>query len=212
MHKILKFIVIVFFINTSVFAQSDFKPLKDVASFKNKIKEMSKTTRSIECNFVQEKSLSVLTKKIISKGYFCFKKENNIRWEYFEPYKYLVVIVNNKISVKDDKSKKQYDSRSNAMFKEFILMMFNFIQGNIDACEKDYTITCMENEHSYYMKMIPKSEKVKKMLSQVDLYFDKKDLTVSRIKMLETGGDYTCIDFINKKINMNIPDEKFRIK
>ena len=30
-----------------------------------------------------------------------YKKENNIRWEYLEPYKYLVIIANKKVYVKD---------------------------------------------------------------------------------------------------------------
>lgn len=214
MDKILKFIIIIFiiFLSSSDFAQNAYKLLKDIASFKIRLKEMSKFTMSIESDFVQEKNLSILTKKIVSKGYFCFKKENNIRWEYLEPYKYLVIIVGNKISVKDYKSKKQYDSQSNNMSKDFIIMLLNFIQGNIDACEKDYEISSMENEQSYYLKMTPKSGNAKKMISQVDLFFDKKDLTVSRIKMLETGGDYTQIDFKNKKLNTNIPDDTFETK
>ena len=214
MNKFFKYIIFfcVSFYSLSLLAQSSFKSINDISNFKNKLKEVSKATKSIESDFVQEKNVSVLTKKIVSKGIFCFKKENNIRWEYLEPYKYLVVISNNKISVKDDKSKKQFDSQSSPMSKELVMMMFNFIQGNISACEKEYDILYLENDKYYYLKMIPKSSKIKKMLSQVDLYFEKKDFTVSKVKMLEPGGDYTNIEFINKKLNILISEDKFVIK
>jgi outer membrane lipoprotein-sorting protein len=214
MIKILMFLILIAAILavTNSSAQNDYKPLKDIGSFKDRLAKVSESTKSIECEFVQEKSLSILTNKTISKGVFCYKKENKIRWEYLEPNNYLVVIVNNKVTVKDDKSKKQYDSGSNKMFKESISMMLDFIHGNISGCEKDYTITGWENQQSYYLKMIPKSSKVKKILSQVDLYFDKKDLTMNRLKMSEPGGDYTSIDFVNKILNSNIPDEKFVIR
>ena len=60
--------------------------------------------------------------------------------------------------------------------------------------------------------MIPKNEKMKKMLNEIQIYFDKKDLTVSKLKMLELDGDYTLIDFYDKKTNTPINDEIFIVK
>lgn len=184
----------------------------DVAGFKNKLELSSMNTKTIDCDFVQEKSSSMLSRTISSKGHFWLKKPGYIRWEYTDPYSYLIIFAKKKVFVKDDGGKKQYDTQSNTMFKELGAMMFNFVQGNIAACEKDYAITYVENEQSYYLKLIPKSAKVQEMLSQVDLYFDKNDLSVSKIKMLESGGDYTLIEFLNKKLNMDIPDTIFSIK
>jgi outer membrane lipoprotein-sorting protein len=53
---------------------------------------------------------------------------------------------------------------------------------------------------------------MKQMLREVQIYFDKKDLTVASLKMIESGDDYTRIDFINKKLNTNIPVEKFSFR
>ena len=50
------------------------------------------------------------------------------------------------------------------------------------------------------------------MLNEVQIYFDRNDLTVSSLKMIESGEDYTRINFIDKKLNTEIPVEKFNFK
>ena len=77
-----------------------FKTVKDTTALKQKIESMSKATTSIESDFTQEKNLSMLSEKIISKGHFVFKKENLLRWEYNTPSKYLIVINKDKVIIK----------------------------------------------------------------------------------------------------------------
>jgi outer membrane lipoprotein-sorting protein len=214
MNNIIKSVVYCLVALIPVFstAQESYKPMAEVEAFKNKLTAMSKSTGSIVSDFVQEKNLSVLTSKIISKGQFFFKKDNNIRWEYNEPYKYLIVISNGKLFTKDDKNQKQYDIQSNKMFQEMNKFITGCIQGDILKNDKDYKIEYYESGKAYFVKLIPYAEKMKQMLNEVQIYFDKNDLTVSRIKMIESGEDYTRIDFINKKLNTEIPLEKFSFK
>lgn len=193
-------------------AQETFKPMSDIATFKEKLAVMSGATQTIVCNFVQEKNLSVLSEKVISKGQFYFKKENNIRWEYTDPYKYLIIISNNQLFTRDDKNQNQYDIQSSAMFQEMNKFISGCIQGDILKNDRDYAITYFESSRSYYVTLIPRNEKMKQMLNEVQIFFDRKDLTVSSLKMIESGEDYTRINFIDKKLNTEIPVEKFNFK
>jgi outer membrane lipoprotein-sorting protein len=193
-------------------AQDQVKPLNDIPAFKSKLEEMSKSVQSISCDFLQEKSLVVLSEKIISKGVFFFRKENNIRWEYIHPYKYLIIISNGQLLTRDDRNQKVYDIESNKMFGEMNRFISGCIQGDILRNEKDYATEYFENSSHYLVKLVPRSEKMKEMLNEVQIWFDKKDLTVSGLKMVESGQDYTKIDFINKKLNTDIPLEKFSFK
>lgn len=185
------------------------KPLQDVAGFKAKLKQMSQKTTSIESDFIQEKNLSILSENIVSKGKFWYKKENNIRWEYLQPYKYLIIISGSQMFVKDDRNQKQYDIESNRMFQEMSNFISGCIQGEILNNTKDFKIEYFENENFFLVKLSPYSEKMKQMLSGVQIWFDKKDLSVSSLMMTEPGEDYTKIDFINKKLNVEIPVQKF---
>ncbi|HET6227730.1 MAG TPA: outer membrane lipoprotein carrier protein LolA, partial [Bacteroidia bacterium] len=83
-------------------APTGFKPVKDTTAFKQKMQEQSKLINSMESNFTQEKYLSVMSEKIITKGHFYFKKTNMLRWEYTDPYKYIIAINKDKMFIKDN--------------------------------------------------------------------------------------------------------------
>lgn len=193
-------------------AQEPYQPVKDIESFKVKLAKMAESTSTISCDFVQEKYLVVLSQKIVSKGQFYFKKANNIRWEYTSPYKYLIIISNNQLFTGDDKSQNRYDLKSNKMLQEMNGFISGCVQGDILKNDKDYTIGYFENSKLYFVKLIPRSEKMRQMLNEVQIWFDRNDLTVSGLKMVESGDDYTKIDFVNKKLNIDIPLEKFSFK
>jgi outer membrane lipoprotein-sorting protein len=186
--------------------------MKDIAEFKFKLNTLSAGIHTIESDFVQEKNLSVLSNKIISKGHFCFMKENNIRWEYMQPYKYLIIINKDKIFIKEEKNQKQYDIQSNKMFQEMNKFISGCIQGDILKNDKDYKVSYFEDERYYFVKLVPNAEKMRQMLNEVQIWFDRNDLTVSRIQMVESAGDYTRIDFTGKKLNTEISLEKFSFK
>ena len=187
-------------------------PLKDVPGFRARLETLSDKVSTIESDFIQEKNLSVLANTIVSRGHFWYKKENNIRWEYLSPYKYLIIITNNQIYIKEDKSQKQYDIQSNTMFREMNKFISGCIQGDILKNEQEYRVGYFEDDKSYFVILVPHDVNMRKMLNEVQIWFDKRDLTVSRINMVEAGGDYTKIEFTSKRLNTDIPIEKFDFK
>ncbi|MGD0584138.1 MAG: outer membrane lipoprotein carrier protein LolA [Bacteroidales bacterium] len=212
MNRLLSFFFFILVISRSLsVAQSAFEPVRNVESFKGKLAQMADSTKTILCDFVQEKYLVVMTEKIVSKGHFWFKRENNIRWEYTSPFKYLIIINNNHLYTSDERNQNKYDLNSNKMLQAINGFIAGCIQGNIVKNKEEYNIEYSENSSLYFVKLVPKSDKMKQMLAEVQIWFDKKDLTVSRLKLVESGGDYTIIDFINKKLNTDIPVEKFSI-
>ena len=196
----------------SSFSQSSFKAIKDISLFKSNLAEMTEKTNTIKSDFIQEKNLSFLSEKIISKGLFYFKKENKIRWQYTEPFDYLIIINENKIYIKDEDRESKYDMASNKIFKEINKIITGCVQGDILNNDKEYKIEYYENDNFYYVKLTPYSEKMKEFLSNINIYFDKKDFSVSKLEMIELSGDYTKIEFLNKKLNEEIPDEKFTLE
>jgi len=194
------------------FAQDNFVAMKDVPDFKAKLQSSSSKLTTIESNFTQEKKMNMLTKKNISTGHFYYKKENSIRWEYLQPTKYLIVIKNGVVTVKDDTKTKQIDTQSNRQFKELNSFILSCVQGSILQNTKDYSFSYFENASQWFVKLVPLNAKMKKMLAEINLYFDRKDLSVVCLKMVEQGGDYTAINFTDKKINASVSDDMFIIQ
>jgi outer membrane lipoprotein-sorting protein len=209
--KVLVFTVLAVFA-WPAYAQVPATPMKDIAGFRQKLASATAGINTIESDFTQEKKLSILSNTLVSKGHFCFRRENNIRWEYLQPYKYLIIISQDKIYIKEEKDQKQYDIQSNRMFQEMNKFISGCIQGDILKNDKEYKIGYFEDSRYFFVTLVPVAEKMRQMLNEIQIWFDRTDLTVARIRMMESGGDYTKIDFVNKKQNTEIPVEKFSFK
>jgi len=207
------FLFLLLFSGLTAFAQvpTGFKSLKDTTSFKQKMQEQSKLITSMESNFIQEKYLSVMSEKIITKGHFYFKKVNMLRWEYTDPYKYVIAINKDKMFIKDNNKITKYDINSNKMFKSINEMMVNTVQGNL-LNNKDYKAAFYENEKNYLVELSPVQKAAKDFLKNIYLFIDKTDYAVVKVKLTEPGDDYTTIDFTDRKTNQLIADEKFTVK
>lgn len=191
--------------------QKDFIPLKDTEAFQEGIKRMASTTTSIKAAFKQEKYLSILSNKIDSEGIILFKTPNLLRWEYKTPFEYIIILNGNEIVIKDQGKVNAFDIGGSQAFKEVNNLIINSVQGNV-LDEEQFFIEYYESEALYLAKLMPKDEKMKQFLQGIDIYFDRKDFSVSKVKLIESEGDYTLITFFNKKMNENIPDASFSVQ
>ena len=181
------FYILLCVLSVSLSAQTGFKPVKDTVSLKEKINRISKETNSLESDFVQVKTLSMLSEKITSKGHFCFKKDNLLRWEYVSPYTYIIVINKEKVLIKDENKLKKYDMNSNKIFKEINDIMISCINGNILNSNK-FKIAYSENDKVYRLELTPLVKGMKESLKKIYMYFDKAVTSVIKLEMVESNG------------------------
>ena len=208
--KRLLLFITVFTVYTSIFAQT-FIPVKDVTAIQKKLAQTSQSTVAIKSDFVQEKNLSMISEKVISKGYFYFKKDNRVRLEYTKPFKYLMVINNGQILVKDDEKSTQIDMHKNKIFQEVNNIIINCVKGNVFN-GGDFTVSAFESPTQIKLEMVPVSKGLKDFFQSIFLFIDKSDYSAVRIVMNEISGDNTIINFTNKEINGKIDDALFAVK
>src|SRR5690606_41397308 len=72
---------------------------------------------SITSDFVQEKKMEYLDEAQVSKGKFWYKHESNLRWQYDEPYEYIIAIRNGSFYIKDGDKIKVYDVCGDPSFR-----------------------------------------------------------------------------------------------
>lgn len=188
------------------------KPLKDPAEFKKKFAEASQKLTSIESSFVQEKHLTMMEETIRTKGKFYFKKENKLRWEYTEPFRYLFILNNGKIFIKDESRQNSFDVSSNKMFSEINSILIGSVQGTLLNDTKNFSSSFSETTTTWIARLKPRSGKLTSYLSEIVITFDKTDCSVVRLEMIEPSGDFTIIDFNAKKLNTLSTDEKFIVQ
>ena len=214
-RKVLVIVAIILLVSWQVQnASAQEKPMDaaSVASLKIHVKEVAQSTKTLSCDFIQEKEMSMLAEKITSRGKFCLKKEKMLRWEYLQPFSYLIVINNDQIYIKDEHKVNQFNVQTNKVFLEINRVILGSIQGTLLTDEQNFRATYFETPGAWVVKLTTLAPKLKEALSEIVIYFDHKDYTVKRLDMNEPGGDCTKITFTEKKINQPIPDEKFVVR
>lgn len=187
---------------------TDFTQVKDLKALEEKLNSNLEKINSIKSDFIQQKQLEYLDETIVSKGQFWFKKENQLRWAYDEPFEYVIILINGKFIIKDESIVNVYDINSNQAFLEINNLIIGLVRGSMMDHAK-FEIEAFENDTQYLVKLVPKDSNMSKVISNMEVYFDKKDLTVGKIIMHESASDFTVITFINTKLNEPIPDNIF---
>lgn len=206
------FISVLMFISQLAFSQkSNFIPVKNLSEFKTKFSTASQKIESVESDFMQVKNLSMLKEKMNSKGKFFYKKINKVRIEYTSPYEYLMVINNNNMMIKDNQKTSNYNSKNNKMMQSINNIMLDCMRGTVYD-NKEFSTDAFENNNEYLLTMKPVSSVMKKMFSMIEVYLAKNDFHVTRLNMIENGGDNTMMNFTNSLLNKNISDAYFNTK
>lgn len=208
---ILTLFSLLLFFNAINAQEKTFVEISDIEKAKAELEQLTEEISTIKSQFIQEKHLSFLTENIISKGEFYFKNPSRLRWEYTEPFEYIIVFTDKNIFIKDEGNISSFDTESNKMFSEINNIMTGTIQGNIFNDSERFSVEYFENDDQYLLKLIPKMQEMKNMLKSIRLFIDKSDLSVAKIKMTESSDDYTSITFIDRKLNTTINNDKFDI-
>ncbi len=206
-------LIMIIFLNASGFAQQEaFKPMQDESEFRNALIDFNRETNTLSSEFTQVKHLDILTENILSRGKFYFMKEQKLRWEYIDPFSYIIIFNGNDILIRDEDQESRYNTESNRMFQQISRLMSNVIRGDVLEQEEEFTVTCFENLTDYMIILTPKAKQYKQFFQQIEVFIERNELLVKKVKFIEQSEDYTLIEFSNKKRNETIPDTMFVIR
>jgi outer membrane lipoprotein carrier protein len=177
--------------------------------FIQKIEAASASMTSLQCSFTQKKVITILSESVISKGKLLYKKENRLCWEYSSPYFYLFALYGDKVYIRNEKTTTQFDTKSNALFKEISLLLMNSISGIGLIDPKKFDVVFLQNANDLKAQLTPKNKALSSILNTITLYFSKSTYLVHTIEMIESTGDSTTIVFSDVKLNQPISDENF---
>jgi len=201
------FLVFLFMMSLTLFAQEQKMSASEIAAFKATVEKETKTIKSLKTDFIQYKHLDFLSKDIETSGKMYFKQPNLLNWQYTKPYQYSIVFKNSKVYINDQGNKSTVDAKSK-MFEKINKLIVGSVSGNMFD-DKEFSIAYFKNKDSYIAKLTPKTATIKKYINQVDLYFPMNDATVSQVKLIEPSGDFTRIVFKNKQLNVKVDDSFF---
>ena len=196
---------------TLTISTAQFTSIENSEAFLEKSASLTQTTNSLKCEFIQEKHLSFMSAPITSSGIFQYKEGNRIRWQYTEPYNYLIILNNGQLLIDDEGNQNEVDLSSNKMFDQINEIISNAMTGNVFGRSDQFEQSLSESDTEYKVNMLPINNEIKTYLSEIEIYLSKKTLLVSKVILKESLEDYTSIKFYNNKINYPVTDEAFTL-
>lgn len=177
----------------------------------NKINVEAMKLTSMQCDFVQVKHVKLLNDKMVSKGKMAYKQTDKLRWEYTTPYTYTFILNGNKIVLKKNQKSNVIDVNQSKMFKEIANIMMNSVVGKCLSDKKSFRTFIKASSSEYEATLIPLTKEIRHLFSKIILHFDKQQLMIKKVEMLEKNGDTTIITLSNIKKNSTINDQVFSL-
>lgn len=171
----------------------------------------TKDVHTISCDFVQNKHMEYLDAVITSKGILSFDKSSRLRWEYQDPFSYLITINNGKFTIDSDGNVKEYDIKTNKVFSQVSELIIKSINGTIFT-DDAFVVEAFKEGDDYIIYAEPTLKEMKTVLSKIVMTIDSSDFSVNKVLMYEQEDSYTELIFTNKRFNEVLPATYFDAK
>ncbi len=204
--KLINSILFLLLFSTSISAQ-EYSKIPDPKACKAALEKQHKETKSIQADFTETATSSLLTTAQKGSGKMWYKKENKIRWEKSKPESQ-IILINGKTVKLQEKGKEISSASSKMVVKKIQGLMVQMMTGEF-LNEKEFKISYFESKSNYKLVLIPKSEKMKRYVSEINLIFFKKELTIKELTMLTDKDNKLVYNFSNMEVNGTINDSKF---
>lgn len=204
------FLVALFIIFNSASAIGQTNEMSKEASLElvKKVVKKSENTNSIISDFEQYKHMDFLSNDIKSTGVLTYKTPSSIKWEYRTPFNYSAIFKENKIYINDDGIKSKVNLDANKIFKSLNNLIIKSIKGDMFD-EELFAMTFYQEPESYIVRFKTLDSAINKIISEFILTFDKRNLQVIQVQMIESTDDYTLLKFRNQLLNQPVSDEVF---
>ena len=177
----------------------------------DKINRATSALASMECEFVQTKSVRMLNEKMLSKGKLYYRRADKLRWEYVSPYSYTFIINGAKVYLRNNGRSDVIDVNRNKMFKEIAAIMMNSIVGKSINDEKTFRTEIKDEAQEWLITLTPQTKEMKQMFERILLHFNKQLSVVDKVEMYEKKGDVTVISLTNIKKNQKTDASLFTL-
>lgn len=168
--------------------------------FERELKAKSGGVTSIDAEMTQTREVAVLADVVKKEGDFHFQAPNNILLS-FDDGDYIKLSAE-WFEMKSGTNVTKRSASSNPMFKQLSAMLTACMSGDVESIAKGFTPTITKSDKEWRVVLKPERGKGAAKIAEVELIFNRKDMSLDSLKMVEKSGDYTMYTFRNKQFNM----------
>ncbi len=184
---------------------------KDEQKIIQQINAVASSMKTMQCDFVQTKTIKMLNDKMVSKGKMYYQQSDKLRWEYTSPYTYTFVLNGSKVLISKGKRNDVINVEQSKFFKEIARIMMNSVVGKCLTDAKDFKTSIQTTSTEYIATLLPQQKQMKQMFQKIILHFNRQKSVVTTVELVEKNGDRTVIELKNIKTNSAINAKVFSI-
>lgn len=178
--------------------------------FAQELKEKCSGVKSIVCKFIQTRSASVLAQDTDKHGKYFFLQPYNVLLA-FDDGDY-IKITSTKFEIKQNGHINVTKVGSNPMLKSLNRMLSACISGDALQITSGFDTEITANEDEFILKLLPLRGRTGKKAVETQLVFNRKDMSLKRMKMTEATGDFLQYRFYDVNYNADLAPSLFDIK
>lgn len=168
--------------------------------------------RTLQCQFVQTKTSALLAGEAVSKGNMVFRSPDRLLWRYTEPFAYTLLVRGDSVTMQAAGQQKAETAVNSRLQRAVSGMVTGMVSGRRLFDEAAYEIRMYDTGKGWKAEMQPKSRSMKRMFTQLTLFFDRQTQLVSEMVIEEAGGDRTSIRFQDIRVNAPVGEHVFSIQ
>lgn len=171
-----------------------------------RLKESRERTKDFSADLLQEKKVSLLREKVVSKGKIRFKHPDKVSIEFFHPESSQMVFDGKTLLLyfKEEKMAERYQVHANPVVEKYLLFTKDPFQEKLAQWK-----IVEDRESVVVIEILPKTKDA--FFVKTRLWVSKKDWMVVGMEMVERNGDTTLLRYSNLKVNTGLSDSDFEI-
>lgn len=172
-----------------------------------RIKESREKIRDFSADLLQEKKLSLLKEKVVSKGKIRLKMPDKIFIEFFHPEASQMVYDGKTFLLyfKEEKMAERYQVQGNPMVEKFLLFSRDPFQEQLAQWR-----IAEDREAFLVLEILPKVRDPLFIKTRMSIL--KKGWMITGMELVEKNGDTTTFRYSNIKVNTGLSDSDFQIQ
>jgi outer membrane lipoprotein carrier protein len=170
-----------------------------------RLRDAREKTNDFSADLFQEKRLSLLKEKLVSRGKIRYKKPDHFFVEFFQPESSQMVFDGRTLLLyfKEEKVAERYHVQTNPMVEKYLLFSKDPFQEKLASWK-----IVEDREFVLVIEILPKVKEV--LFAKTRVWVSKKDWMVVGMEMVERNGDTTLFRYSNMKINIGLKESDFQ--
>ncbi len=168
-----------------------------------KITSAASGMRTMKCDFVQIRKMSLLADEIKSSGVMYFEKPSRLRWEYREPSAYVMTIDGGTVTIDSAAGHSVSDASSSRMYKAVADMVMGCMSGESLKDTRMFRTGFTDLGSVWVAELKPVRKDLQRMFESLVLNFDASTGLLRSMVMNDAAGNSTSITVSNVSVNGN---------